>query len=316
MKNRLAVGFVATLAAAGVAIGRPASNQMPIEAAVKDAYAREYDEVVLRPAIFKQTLAGGCRADSLTTTAYFRSTASSARLLYLHMSPDGQTVTRKAEVASVLSPAGRFRFLTVIVNHPATVDGTSLEQWQGAQKKINQDHASFASSRGLAEPIVSFDNTNAFIESAELTDPRSLPAVRESLHRKRITTRDYQFIAVINLDPSRSEGGFARGSVSAGDLFVYMGNYSRWTRRLTDAEWTNVADAVYHHEVAHHWGWPGSHDWAPCRRGPLSYEPFIVPPVLFGWEDVDGDGVPEILDTTPYGRSHVARHPCGDNGAE
>ena len=31
---------------------------------------------------------------------------------------------------------------------------------------------------------------------------------------------------------------------------------------------------------------------------------FRVPPVLLGWEDVDGDSVPEILDATPYGRSH------------
>jgi hypothetical protein len=32
-------------------------------------------------------------------------------------------------------------------------------------------------------------------------------------------------------------------------------------------------------------------------------EPFITSPILFGWEDVDGDGVPEILDDTPYGRA-------------
>ena len=81
-----------------------------------------------------------------------------------------------------------------------------------------------------------------------------------------------------------------------------MGNYSRWSRPLTTAEWVNVANAVYHHEVAHHWGWPGSHDWAPsCGRQPAN-RLSIVPAILFGWEDVDGDRVPEILDATPYGR--------------
>ena len=34
----------------------------------------------------------------------------------------------------------------------------------------------------------------------------------------------------------------------------------------------------------------------------LGFEPFISAPILFGWEDVDGDGIPEILDDTPYGR--------------
>jgi hypothetical protein len=33
---------------------------------------------------------------------------------------------------------------------------------------------------------------------------------------------------------------------------------------------------------------------------PSGFEPFFVPPVLFGWEDVDGDGTPEIFDDTPY----------------
>ena len=33
------------------------------------------------------------------------------------------------------------------------------------------------------------------------------------------------------------------------------------------------------------------------------YEPFIIPPVLFGWEDLDGDRVPEISSKTPYGRA-------------
>src|SRR5262249_33583895 len=34
----------------------------------------------------------------------------------------------------------------------------------------------------------------------------------------------------------------------------------------------------------------------------LDFEPFLAAPVLFGWEVVDGDGGPEILDATPYGR--------------
>ena len=39
------------------------------------------------------------------------------------------------------------------------------------------------------------------------------------------------------------------------------------------------------------------------RTGRLAVARFIAPPILFGWEDVDGDGVPEILDSTPYGRA-------------
>jgi hypothetical protein len=51
-----------------------------------------------------------------------------------------------------------------------------------------------------------------------------------------------------------------------------------------------------------YWGWE-TH-WTPtCGGTRLGHEPFITSPILLGWEDVDGDGIPEILDDTPYGRS-------------
>jgi hypothetical protein len=61
-----------------------------------------------------------------------------------------------------------------------------------------------------------------------------------------------------------------------------------------------VASTAYHHEIAHHWGWPSTHDWAgSCGGSKQEYAPFIAPPVLFGWEDLDGDHVPEILNKNP-----------------
>jgi hypothetical protein len=215
----------------------------------------------------------------------------------MYLTPDGGTVTRKAEVQSTMIPAGRFRFLSVIVKHSATV-GDSLGLWEVAQQQIDRDHASFAASRGLPGSIVTFDNTNLLVDASEITDPRSLSSIRVAAERKGVSTASYQFIASINLDPGRSEGGFA----GVGGPFIYMGNYSNWSRPLTPSEWINVANAVYHHEVAHHWGWPGTHDWAPQCGSQSPFRPFIVPPILFGWEDVDGDRIPEVLDPTPYGR--------------
>jgi len=185
----------------------------------------------------------------------------------------------------------------ILAMHPATVRDSDLANWEAAQAKINRDHAAFASSRDLPGPLVSFANTNVLVDARDIADPRSAAAVREAAERKGVATAPYQLIVSINIDPEKPEGGFAG---AAG--FVYMGNYSRWSRPLSAAEWVNVANAVYHHEVAHHWGWPGSHDWARQCRVQAPYQPFIVPPVLFGWEDVDGDRIAEILDTTPYGR--------------
>jgi len=218
-------------------------------------------------------------------------------LLYLMTTPDGRVVARKSRVESVVLPAGTFRVLVVIAKHPATIGDSTLRHWEAAQAKINHDHAAFAASRGLPRSIVSFDNTNVLVDAGDIADARSPASVRAAVERGGLPTEPYQFIVSINLDPTRAEGGFA-----GADGFVYMGNYGRWSQALTAAEWVNVANAVYHHEVAHHWGWPGSHDWAPQCHGQAAHRPFIVPPILFGWEDVDGDGVPEILDATPYGR--------------
>jgi len=269
-----------------------------LEDAVREAYATEFGETVLRPAIFNDPSVG-C-GGHITTATYLRRSSSSARLLYLYITPDGGAVVRKGDVPSVLIPAGRFRVLTVIVRRPETIDHTSLPLWEAAQERVNRDHASYAASRGLRESIVSFENRNVFVDAGDIADPRSFSAVLGAAERRGIAPASYQVIASLNLDPNRVEGGFA----SAGGRFVYMGNYSKWSRPLTAAEWINVANAVYHHEVGHLWGWPGSHDWAfQCRGRKASYRPFIIPPVLLGWEDLDGDQIPEILDPTPHGRS-------------
>jgi hypothetical protein len=146
-----------------------------------------------------------------------------------------------------------------------------------------------------------FDNTNVRVSPEEIGDPHKPADVRAAAARKGTSPDGFQFVVVIDLDPGKSAGGLA--TPPNGD--VYVGNYSRWKAPLTARDWNNVARTAYHHEIAHHWGW--LHDWTPTcgdvTPAILGFDPFIAPPPLFGWEDVDGDGVPEILDSTPYGRS-------------
>jgi hypothetical protein len=127
--------------------------------------------------------------------------------------------------------------------------------------------------------------------------------VTTALSQQGISVTGDDFVVSINIDPGRSEGGFATpGSVPG---FIYMGNFSQWKTKLSAADFTSISGAVYHHEVIHHWGWPGTHDWDCSSGGSGNYGFNLrVPPVLLGWEDVDGDAVPEIIDPTPYGRSH------------
>jgi hypothetical protein len=60
----------------------------------------------------------------------------------------------------------------------------------------------------------------------------------------------------------------------------------------------------FDHELSHMFGMMD--DW-PFQRGTAGPEGSVIddwiPYVMFGWTDTDGDGIPEILDTTPYGTS-------------
>jgi hypothetical protein len=214
----------------------------------------------------------------------------------MYMSRDGAAVIRKTEAAVFLPPAGTIRALVVLVRYPETVATDALALWEDAQKQIHEDHAAFAKSRGYGAPIVVFDNTNVVIDRAQLENPHDPASIRAAAERRGIPTADYQIVMANDINPEESAGGLSL----LPERSVYVGNYSFWKTPLGAEQWQMVARTAYHHEVSHHWGWPGSHDWAMgCGRNTPDYAPFIAPPILFGWEDLDGDHMPEILSKTP-----------------
>jgi len=188
----------------------------------------------------------------------------------------------------------------MVVRHPDTAGPDPLSMWVGAQGEVNQHHARFASANGYAAPLVVFANTNLLLEPGELAAPENQNAVAAAIKAHRLSPIDYDILMLINIDPAHSEGG--RAGRLAGQRSVYVGNFSHWTRALSPQDWSAIARTAYQQLMAYHWGWQT--DWTPtCGGTRLGHEPFITSPRLFGWEDVDGDGVPEIMDETPYGRS-------------
>jgi hypothetical protein len=269
-----------------------------IEAAVKAAYQREFGETIEHPAVYDNPQAVDCHGEGhLTTTAYLR-TDTTTTLLSMYMSRDGTTVTRKSRSQVLLAPAGTIRVLVVLVRYPQTISADALALWEVAENQINEDHAAFAKSRGYA-PIVVFENTNIMIDSAQVANPRRPGSIRAAAERRGVSTANYQIVMAIDINPQENVGGFSLPL----ERSVYVGNYSSWKTPLGAQKWEMIARTAYHHEIAHHWGWPDTHDWAgSCGGNKPEYAPFIAPPMLFGWEDLDGDHVPEILSKTPYGR--------------
>ena len=268
----------------------------PVGSVVRDKYQREFGERVPIPAIFNDERSVDCsRNGHLTTTAYIRRPGNRSTLLEMYLSHDGTVVTAK-RVSTVITPAGTFKTLVVIVRYGATVSADGIELFEKAQKQINEDHAAFARGRGYAAPLVVFENTNIVVPREAIGDPRRLTDVRAAAASRGVSPTGYQLVIAIDPDPAHFAGGLS--TPPNGD--VYVGNFGHWTSELAQPEWTAMARVAYHHEVAHQWGW--DHDWSPsCGETKLGFEPFMAAPVLLGWEDIDGDGLPEIVDDTPYG---------------
>ncbi|HTS31314.1 MAG TPA: hypothetical protein VMH81_35820 [Bryobacteraceae bacterium] len=298
MRTKRAVISLAMLMAPGALPGQ--TDTASIQAAVRAAYLRQFGEAIEHPAIYENPAPVDCRGNRhppVTTTAYLRRGAAT-ELLTMYLSEDGLVQhTERSEPPMV--PAGTIRVLAILVRYPETVSADALAEWQDAQKGINEEHAAFARNRGYKAPIVVFDNTNILMDPREIDDPHSPASVRAAARRRGISTDDYQIHMLIDINPNQSAGGLSLYAEKS----IYVGNYGPWKTPLDAARWKRVAATAYHHEMAHHWGWPGTHDWVvACGGKPPEFAPFIVPPVLFGWEDLQGHHEPEILSATPYGR--------------
>jgi hypothetical protein len=273
--------------------------QIPVEALIQESYQREFGESIPWPAIFNDRRSADCYGNGhLTTTAYLRTSSTTAKLLVLYTTRDGRNVLKRSRRLNIRVPAGTFKIVSIVVRHPDTVGLDPLSTWRPAQQQINDAHAQFARSHGYAAPIVVFDNVNLVLEADDLANPTDPVAARAAAARHRFPMPDDAIVLVINIDPTRGEGGLAQVAQQS----IYVGNYGHWTTTLGEREWSAIARTAYHQLMAYYWGW--EHDWTPtCGGTQLGHEPFITSPTLLGWEDLDGDGVPEILDDTPYGRS-------------
>lgn len=240
--------------------------------------------------------------DHWTTTAYLPADLPEQRNLYvMYLSTTGKSLkttyeNRTKDHSLVKSiPAGNLKVLTVLVTHADTTDTNTITYLENAQSTINQQHSDYAAAQGW-QPIVEFTFTNQTISHAGLNisiDTTATDAIAK-LQQKGINSSDYDYLILLNIDPSKVEGGMAWVNYSY-PFYVYIGNYSNWTTALSQANLLTISDTAYHHEIGHHWGW--QHDWSPCSND----TPFITLPELFGWTDTDGDNIPEIIDPTPYG---------------
>lgn len=223
--------------------------------------------------------------------------------------PDGQVDADFYE-PGFLKPSGAQTVLVLIVDYGDTNIREALAEWVAAQDSVNGDHRALAHALGYESPLVQFDNITVVVRSDSTSDPGNPDSAYATLRRQGYEPDSFNVVVSLLMTP-RNQGGGAntfRNFVRLGCMYCPTppeGERLILTREMLD----RVARVLYHHEIGHLWGW--QHGWG---GGPERTR-IITNPALFGWTDTDGDGIPEIIDPTPYGMSPADTAGLGIGGA-
>jgi hypothetical protein len=206
-------------------------------------------------------------------------------------------------------PAGHFRVLVVFVDYKntGTAKSDALAQVPVVTDWLNALYRSFATSGGNGTPPMTITSDAAYIDSPPSRGQLLTPAQILSATGK--STSSFDFVMQVDLDKDGTYAAMNGGYVEAGGGLALhncepskSGPINIWSS-VTSAETVRGGLVMdFNHEFSHLFGmmddWPGP----PLIAGPADTTTNDwIPYVIFGWSDTDGDGIPEIVDPTPYG---------------
>jgi hypothetical protein len=223
----------------------------------------------------------------------------------------------KTQALPICRPEGALTLLAVFIDYGnlGVTGAEVLAAFDAATRRLNEIYAGYPRDPISALPILQMETRGVVIRPPEARDDVFLspPAIRALTG---LDPAGYQLVAIVDLDaadtarhayvtrPDFDTFGLASGCCPCADpgvdIWVGIDDPSQlW------GDDSRLLTTLLAHEVFHHFGYPGTHDW-PCTDGPQvdatdccgSSE---IPALFLGWIDTDGDGIPELLDPTPYG---------------
>ena len=210
-------------------------------------------------------------------------------------------------------PCGTYRVLVIFVDYgnTGTDRTTALAKVPVVVDWLNGLYKNFSRNNGQSQPFMT-----VLADAAYVSPPPSPGGFLTAAQVLSLTGKDpaaYNFIMQIDLDANgtlvnhvfsgiiESGGGVALQGCGKGGKFGIINIYSS-IATSTDLEGALIMD--FNHELSHLFGMQDNWQWvvAPGPDG-MRIDDWI-PYVLFGWTDSDGDGIPEIIDPTPYGTTN------------
>jgi hypothetical protein len=286
----------------------------PVTQRIIQLYQDKFNLKLSDPAISR--LDGTTPANSeWISTAYIGDTLYR---IYLH--DDGKVVTDTvglgaASGASLCRPSGHYSMLVLFVDYGNTGvnQDMAFTSMKYAQEKQNALNADYSTSLGLTTPILQVETTSAFVPSPP--HPGSLLTAAD-IQAAGYDRSKFDVVAEVDLDTNNTvgtkapykgllgytSGGCGKAPASPVDIWVVH-------EKNFDLGW-DLSYTLLDHEFFHALGWGHT---LPCRQnifddymgdsGTTTFDmcDFSHPPAQFGWEDLNGNGIPEILDPNPYG---------------
>ena len=223
---------------------------------------------------------------------------------------------RSAQVYIVLcKPAGLYKVLVLFVDYgnvPGINRDDALAQVPVMINWVNELYIKYAASQGMSSPPMRIEGDAAYVSIPP--SPGNLLSVDEVRSLTGFDPTAYDFVIEIDIDVNISAakahwpGIF---SEPGGGLALQgCGSYEDAQTRVNI--WSSLADPTaiqgalsmdLTHEMSHLFGlsdnWPFKPQGLVLPDGSPGDD--WIPYVMFGWTDTDSDGIPEIIDPTPYG---------------
>ena len=209
-------------------------------------------------------------------------------------------------------PSGTYRVLVVFVDYGNTgiAKADALADVPTTVSWLNGLYGSFATSHGFATAAMKIEAEAAYISTPPAPGQFLTAAKIKSSTGK--DTANFDIVMQVDLDVhgTLANGKYAGLLEPGGGVALHgcdsetseVGPISIWSSITAPSSLQGGLVMDFNHELSHLFGmlddWPG---WHPIA-GPFGAEiEDWVTYDLFGWTDTDGDGVPEIVDSTPYG---------------
>ena len=268
------------------------------------------------------SLARFCSADSnaahWVSAAWIGDTMYEIRLFDdLHDIATRHPVNREADSdipgEPVTRPAGTYKMLVVFVDYEDSgiTETEALAALNDATVEVNERYARFRS--GLqARPILQLAVEGVFVAYRPYANR---PLMDADILKRRTgrTMSAYDLVAQVDLHTGHAA---TNSGARAAALRSYTGKGAEsvniWVevRRLEELA-THLSRTLFDYELNQVFGWerswPSGDGGYKANNVYANPPPFTLPSLLFGWHDLDGDAVPEIMDVTPYGAKSIIR---------